>query len=119
MKYARRKTWLFALMIAATDIWTSATSNVIESADILGTWCSKTAKIRFTRDAMTVTLFSRGEAHTYKIVSYKFSGTYVRITWINYKDEEVWAEYSDFSRDGRRMYLQKNRVAPRRKHNRC
>jgi len=31
----------------------------------------------------------------------------------------VWADYSEFSADGRTMYLQKNRVAPRREYNRC
>jgi hypothetical protein len=119
MAHAWRKSWLIILVVAAASLWTSAASNAIESRDILGTWCSATAKIKFAPDAMTVRLFSSQQIHVYKVVGYDYSPDTVKVTWTDFKKEEVWAEYSEFSPNRRRMYLQKHKVAPRREYNRC
>jgi len=119
MTHEWRKSLLIVLVVAAAGLWTSAASNAIEYRDILGTWCSASAKIRFTRDAMKVTLFESGRTIIYKVTKYDLASLYVRVHWINFKKEEVWAEYSEFSRDGRNMVLQPNKVAPRRPYHRC
>jgi len=119
MTHEWRKSWLIVLVVAAASLWTSAASNAMEYSDILGTWCSASAKIRFTRDSMKVTLFSSGRILVYKVTRYDLERRYVRVHWVNLKKEEVWAEYSEFSPDGQEMVLQPNKVAPRRPYHRC
>lgn len=105
-------------MVAMAGVCAASEAKAIDYRDILGAWCSVSAKIVFTRSAMSVTLFSTHRTTTEKITRFKFSESDVEVFWIRSK-EEVSATYGEFSADRRVMVLQPDGSAPRREYRRC
>jgi hypothetical protein len=86
--------------------------------DILGNWCSATARLEFTRNAMGVLLFSDRSHSSSRVTRYEFGGTFVTVYWE--KDgSETSSDFDEFSSDGRTMFLQPNNNVPRREYHRC
>jgi len=109
---------LALLILAAASLW-PAPSRAIEYKDILGSWCSKTAQLTFTRDSMRVKWFDDNQMAHYQVTKFKFESTTVQIYWVDMDKNEVSAVYGEFSADNQQMYLQKNENAPRREYRRC
>jgi hypothetical protein len=114
-----RKIGLTALMVAAISLSAGAPSRALDYKDFLGSWCSQTAKLTFTREHMGVKWFSDGKSAELKITKFEFHDDSVEVYWIDFEKNEVSAVYSEFSSDGRIMYLQKNSQAPHRQYKRC
>ena len=86
--------------------------------DILGSWCSATARLDFSRDAMGVLLFASNSRSKSRVTKYQFDGPIVSVYWM--KDgKETSSDFSEFSADGRTMFLQPNENVPRREYRRC
>jgi hypothetical protein len=106
-----------AAMIAAAGFF-SRNANALTYKDILGNWCSATARLEFSREAMGVLLFaSRSHSNT-KVTRYEFVDSIVTVYWM--KDgKETTSDFSEFSADGRTMFLQQRQNTPRREYHRC
>lgn len=118
MRYNWRTVLPAALIVAAASLYASDESNALEHRHIICAWCSATAKIVFTRSTMTVTRFSTGTVTTEKITRFGFSKEAVTVYWMRDK-EETSADYSEFSADGRVMFLQPTDKVPHQEYRRC
>jgi hypothetical protein len=119
MQYHWRSHLPAALIAAAASLYASGESKALEFRDISGAWCSATAKITFTRTAMTVDRFATHVVTTEKIVRFKYSDTAVIVFWIRDK-KEASAEYTEFSANRRTMFLKGDgNSVPRREYRRC
>ena len=86
--------------------------------DIIGNWCSATARLEFSRQAMGVFLFSDKSHLSRKVTAYEFNGGTVTVRW--YLDDELTSStFGEFSADGRTMFLQPGGEVPRREYRRC
>jgi hypothetical protein len=87
--------------------------------DINGKWCTQGGSEQFDHDNLVAVVASSGERRVYPIVSYDFQSDLVRVTWKNEKGETVHTDFSEFSRNGRRMIQIQNEAGPRREFYRC
>ena len=110
-----------ALVAAATAIsmWcATGDASAVGYDDILGNWCSTTARLELSRDTMGVYLFSDKSKIDRKISKYEFSDTTVTVRW--YLDnEETNSTFGEFSPNGGTMFLQPDKDVPRRQYRRC
>jgi hypothetical protein len=93
-------------------------ANALTYKDILGNWCSATARLEFSRDAMGVLLFAGKSHSSARVTKYEFVGPTVTVHWIKDGDETS-SDFSEFSADGRTMFLQPGENVPRREYHRC
>ena len=106
-----------AAMIAALAC-TGREAHALTYKDILGNWCSATARLEFSRGTMGVFLFASKSHSTTPVTKYEFAGSAVTVYWM--KDgKETSSDFSEFSADGRTMFLQPGENVPRREYHRC
>jgi hypothetical protein len=106
-----------AIATIAAICFASRDANALSYSDILGNWCSATARLEFSRTAMGVFLFSSKSHSTTPVTRYEFGST-VTVYWM--KDgKETSSDFSEFSADGRTMLLQPAEDVPRREYRRC
>jgi hypothetical protein len=111
------KAWLVA---AATAIAMGATgdASALGYEDILGNWCSATARLEFSRETMGVFVFANKSHVSRKISKYEFSDKTVTVRW--YLDNEATSSsFGEFSANGTTMFLQPGGDVPRREYHRC
>lgn len=109
------------LVAAATAIatWCAAgDASAIGYGDILGNWCSATARLEFSRDTMGVFVFADKSHASHKISRYEFSDTTVTVRWY-LNDNLTSSSFGEFSADGATMFLQPGEDVPRRAYHRC
>jgi hypothetical protein len=93
-------------------------ARALDYGDILGNWCSATARLEFSRKEMGVFLFSSKSHSSTRVTRYQFAGSTVTVYWE--KDgKETSSDFGEFSTDGRTMYLQPAENVPRREYHRC
>jgi hypothetical protein len=109
------------LVAAATafSIWCATSdASALGYDDIIGNWCSATARLEFSRQTMGVFLFSDKSRMSRKISKYEFESSTVTVRW--YLDDELTSStFGEFSADGRTMFLQPGGDVPRREYRRC
>ena len=110
-----RKIGLMALMVAAISLSArqrpaARSTTRISSAP----GAARPPTLTFTREHMGVKWFSDGKSAELKITKFEFHADSVEVYWIDFEKNEVSAVYSEFSSDGKIMYLQKNKQAPHR-----
>lgn len=112
------KAWLVA---AATVIsmWCAAgEASALSYDDILGNWCSATARLEFSRETMGVFVFANKSHLSWKISKYEFDDTTVTVRW--YLDDDLTSSsFGEFSANGSTMFLQPGQDVPRREYHRC
>ena len=93
-------------------------ARALDYGDILGNWCSATARLEFSRKTMGVFLFLSKSQSTTRVSRYEFAGSTVTVYWE--KDgKETSSDFGEFSTDGRTMFLQPADNVPRREYRRC
>jgi len=108
----------FWLAATAALVCIGTDAGAVTYADILGNWCSATARLEFSRNTMGVLLFADKTRSTARITRYEFAGSTVTVYWI--KDgKETSSDFGEFSADGRTMFLQPADNVPRREYRRC
>jgi len=111
------KTWLVA---AATAIAMGAAgdASALGYDDILGNWCSATARLEFSRETMGVFVFANKSHVSRKISTYEFTDKMVTVRW--YLDgEPTSSSFGEFGANGTTMFLQPDRDVPHREYHRC
>jgi len=93
-------------------------AKAVDYSDILGNWCSATARLEFSRNQMGVYLFSSKSHAVSKVTRYEFAGETVTVYWMN-DGKETSSDFSEFSADGKTMFLQPAKNVPRREYHRC
>ena len=112
------KAWLVAVATAIATWCAAGTAYAIDYGDILGNWCSTTARLEFSRDTMGVFLFSDRSHLSRPISNYEFKDNYVVVHW--YLDGKLTSStFGEFTSDGRTMFLQPGDDVPRRQYKRC
>jgi hypothetical protein len=109
-----------ALLAAAAIAICCAVSNASALAydDILGNWCSQTARLEFSRDAMGVFVFASKDRLSRRVTAYEFTDSIVVVRW--YLDDKLTSStFGEFSPDGKTMFLQPGESVPRREYHRC
>jgi hypothetical protein len=104
---------------AATAIamWCAAgDASALDYGDILGNWCSTTARLEFSRDTMGVFVFANKSHLSRKISKYEFSDTSVTVRWY-LGDDLTSSSFGEFN--GATMFLQPGGDVPRREYHRC
>lgn len=86
--------------------------------DILGNWCSATARLEFSRDTMGVFLFASKSHSTTRVSKYEFVASTVTVYW-DKDGKTTSSDFGEFSVDGRTMFLQPAEKVPRREYHRC
>ena len=79
------------LVAAATafSIWCATSdASALGYDDIIGNWCSATARLEFSHETMGVFLFSDKSHLSRKISKYEFDGSTVTVRW--YLDNPQW-----------------------------
>jgi hypothetical protein len=113
---SKRAFWIAAATVALCC--SAGDANALTYKDILGNWCSATARLEFSRDAMGVFLFASNSRSKARVTKYQFDGPIVTVYWM--KDgEETSSDFGEFSADGRTMFLQPAENVPRREYRRC
>jgi hypothetical protein len=93
-------------------------ARALDYGDILGNWCSATARLEFSRNQMGVFLFLSKSHSSSRVTRYEFAGSTVTVYWE--KDgKETSSDFGEFSTDGRTMFLQPAESVPRREYHRC
>jgi hypothetical protein len=109
------------LVAAATalSMWCATSdASALGYDDIIGNWCSATARLEFSHETMGVFLFSDKSHLSRKITKYEFDGSTVTVRW--YLENELTSStFGEFSPDGRTMFLQPGTDVPRREYHRC
>jgi len=116
----RRSSRASAVAIAAiaAAFFADRDANALTYSDILGNWCSATARLEFSRNTMGVFLFSSKSHSSTRVTRYEFAGSNVTVYWE--KDgTETSSDFGEFSADGRTMFLQPHDNVPRREYHRC
>jgi len=113
-----RKARLLAAATAVATWCASGDASAVGYDDILGNWCSATARLEFSRNTMGVFVFANKSHMSRKISRYEFSDTTVTVRWF-IEDELTSSSFGEFSRDGRTMFLQPGADVPRREYHRC
>jgi hypothetical protein len=117
----RRKLGMALAITAFAFLMATVEAKALSDRDILGSWCSATARLTFTRGTMTTLLFSDKSEVSRRIKNYEFGAGAVTVYWYKDKNELTSSDFSEFSADGRRMFLQPDAKfnVPRREYNRC
>jgi hypothetical protein len=109
-------------MIAAAmaiSMWCSTgDASALGYEDILGNWCSATARLEFSRDTMGVYVFADKSRLNRKISAYEFGGSAVTVRW-SLDDKLTSSTFGEFSPNGATMFLQPGEDVPRREYRRC
>jgi hypothetical protein len=105
-------------MTALAVSFAGADAHALGYRDILGKWCSATARLEFTRQAMGVYKFADKARASNKIQRYEFTATGVIVYWYS-GGELTSGEFGEFSADHRTMSLQPPGDVPRREYRRC
>ena len=100
-----------ALACAATD------AHALSYRDILGKWCSATARLEFSRQAIGMFRFADKSHSSSKVQSYGFTDTTVTVYWPD--SGKLPSEFGEFSADNRTMFLQPAVNVARREYRRC
>jgi len=109
-----------ALLIAAfMSSWPAAQSKALGYQDLLGGWCSATAKLTFTRATMTVRLFRDSSSVERKITRYEFHDSSVDVYWLDEDTHETSSTFGEFGKGGNQMFLQPADNVPHREYNHC
>jgi hypothetical protein len=109
---------LAAIATIAAACLAAHDARALDYGDILGNWCSATARLELSRNAMGVFLFSDRSHSSTRVTRYEFAGSHVTIFWE--KDGgETSSDFGEFSTDGRTMFLQPHESVPRREYHRC
>ncbi|HEY4921028.1 MAG TPA: hypothetical protein VII40_13060 [Xanthobacteraceae bacterium] len=87
--------------------------------NINGKWCTQGGSEQFDKENLVAIVAATGDRRIYPIVSYDYQSDMIRVTWKNEKGENVHTDFSEFSRNGRRMVQVPNEVGPRREFYRC
>ncbi len=105
---------------AIAFLFAAVEAKALSDRDILGSWCSATARLTFTGGTMTTLLLSNKSNTRHRVKNYEFGATSVTVYWYNDK-ELTSSDFGEFSADGRRMFLQPDTKSnvPRREYNRC
>lgn len=103
--------------IAAT-CFAAGDAGALDYSDILGNWCSATARLELSRDTMGVFLFASKSHSTTRVTRYEFVGAIVTVHWKK-DDKETSSDFGEFSADRRTMFLQPHENVPRREYHRC
>ena len=109
------------ILAAATAVAVScagADARALSYRDILGKWCSATARLEFSRQAMGVYKFADKTRSSNKVQRYEFTDTGVSVHWTN-GGELTSSDFGEFSADNRTMFLQPYGNIPRREYHRC
>jgi hypothetical protein len=109
------------ILAAATAVAVScagADARALGYRDILGKWCSATARLEFTRQAMGVYKFTDKTRSSNKVQRYEFTNAGVSVYWYNGGDLTI-SDFGEFSTDNRTMFLQPPGNVPRREYHRC
>ena len=93
-------------------------ARALDYGDILGNWCSATARLEFSRATMGVFLFSDKSHSSARVRRYEFAGSRVTVYWEN-DGSETSSTFGEFSADNRTMFLQPANNVPRREYHRC
>jgi hypothetical protein len=107
-----------ATLTAAAVSCADADASALGYRDILGKWCSATARLEFSRQAMGVYKFADKARSSNKVQRYEFSATGVSVHWYN-GGELTSSDFGEFSADNRTMFLQSAGTVPRREYRRC
>jgi hypothetical protein len=86
--------------------------------DILGNWCSATARLEFSRTEMGVFLFASKTHTSSRVTKYEFVGSTVTVYWMR-EGKETSSDFGEFGADGRTMFLQPAENVPHREYRRC
>ena len=105
-------------MAIAAACFTDRAAGAVDYGDILGNWCSVTARLEFSRNQMGVYLFSSKSHSVTRVMRYEFVGDRVTVYW-DKDGKETSSDFSEFSADGRTMFLQPAENVPRREYHRC
>jgi hypothetical protein len=107
-----------AIATIAAAFLAAGDARALDYRDILGNWCSATARLEFSRDAMGVFLFASQSHSSTRVTRYEFAGSLVTVYWE--KDgKQTSSDFGEFSADGRTMFLQSSENVPRREYHRC
>jgi hypothetical protein len=107
-----------AIAAIAAVCFANRDANALSYRDILGNWCSATARLEFSRSTMGVFLFASKSHSTTPVTKYEFVGSTVTVYWMK-EGKETSSDFSEFSADGRTMFLQPAEDVPRREYSRC
>src|SRR5579872_5797905 len=82
-RLAGKLTRASAVAIAAITaaFFSGRDANALTYSDILGNWCSATARLEFSRNAMGVFLFSSKSHSSTRVTKYEFAGSIVTVYW--------------------------------------
>jgi hypothetical protein len=112
------KTGVVAAAMAFSLWCATGDASALGYDDIIGNWCSATARLEFSRETMGVFLFSDKSRLSRKISKYEFDGGNVTVRW--YLDDGATSStFGEFSADGGTMFLQPSGEVPRRQYRRC
>lgn len=109
---------IFAATTAAAVSCAGADAHALNYRDILGRWCSATARLEFTRQAMGLYKFADKSRSSSKVQRYEFNPTGVTVHWYN-GGELTSSDFGEFSANNRTMFLQPSGNVPRREYRRC
>ena len=109
---------IFAATTAAAVSCAGADAHALAYRGILGKWCSATARLEFSRQAMGVYKFADKSRSSSKVQRYEFTPTGVIVHWYN-GSELTSSDFGEFSADNRTMFLQPAGNVPRREYRRC
>jgi hypothetical protein len=113
----RWRATLSAAFTVSLVVGAGAPAGALEPHDILGAWCSQTAKIDFGQKILTVTRIG-GQPLQEQIKRYAFGKDSVTVYWTR-EGKEVEAHYGEFSADNKTMASRATSAAPRREYHRC
>ena len=104
---------LFAGWILTADMAGATTYK-----DIAGQWCGDVTDYVFTPRTLTVKFHNGRPANVFKITTYTYTNSSVRIDWLN-GDEELITVFAEFSGNKTTMAQQGSGDKPRRAFHRC
>jgi hypothetical protein len=107
-----------AIAVIAAAFFADRDANALSYSDILGNWCSATARLEFSRTTMGVFLFSSKSHSSTRVTRYEFADSIVTVYWEK-EGAETSSDFGEFSADGRIMFLQPHDNVPRREYHRC
>ena len=108
-----------ALALAAALAGALRVANALDYPDMLGNWCSATARLEFSRDAMGVLIFATKSHTSSRVTRYDFTGSLVTVHWERDDGQMTTSVFGEFAADGRTMFLQPAQSVPRREYKRC
>jgi hypothetical protein len=112
------KAWLVAVATAISTWCATGAASATGYDDILGNWCSASARLEFSRATMGVFLFSDRSHLSRPISTYEFHDNYVVVKW-SLDGKPTSSTFGEFTSDGRTMFLQPGDDVPRREYHRC